>query len=148
MQPHKTFNQIYLLGRNTRAKLSILVNSFQGWDLWKKKPKQVARWCGKKVLCFYDTQLSQSHEEYFNRLLQTKSQAGAKCFHKTFATVCTKGWWHLLTLMGITIGCREGLKYLQAFWGQVHVQTLSLTHTYTCTHLHTTNGSMGRTWIL
>lgn len=47
-----------------------------------------------------------------------------------------------LTLMGITIDCREGLKYLQAIWGQVYVHTLSLTHTDTCTHLHTCTQQM------
>lgn len=71
MQPLKTFNQIYLLGRNTRAELPILLNSFQSWDMQKKTRSLDG--VEKNLLCFYDMQLSQSHEKYFNRLPQTES---------------------------------------------------------------------------
>lgn len=54
-------------------------------------------------------------------------QSGAKCFHKTFATVFTNQQWHFsLTLMGITTGCRKGLKYLYVLFEAKYAYTHSL----------------------
>lgn len=82
----------------------------------------------KNLLGFYDMQLSQ---EYFNRLPQTESQAGAKCFHKTFATVPTNGWWHLLLLQWASP------EVVEKAWNTYRLFEARYTHSHSLLPIHT-----------
>lgn len=92
--PLKTFNQTYLLGRDTEAELPIYYSRDFKSEICKqtRSPDGVK----KQLLYFYDMQLSWSMKNSTPGSPRPRSQSGAKCFHKTFATVFTNGWRHLL----------------------------------------------------
>lgn len=67
----------------------------------------------KNLLYFYDMQLSWSHEEYCTGLTQTEQSVWSQMLSQNICNSIHQ--WLVastLILMGITIGCRKGLKYL------------------------------------
>lgn len=88
----------------------------------------------KKMLNFYNVQLSLSHEEYCTGLMQTKRSVWSQMLSQYICnSIHQRREAFSLILKGITTGCRKGLKYLCVIWGQMGIHTLSLTHTYKCT---------------